>query len=362
MRGRGARTAVGAAGATAAVLVTVAVAAVQTADALSLRQAAGQRIILPLPGCRAPGRLLDGIGRGEAAGVILFGRNVCSRTQLRRLVRRLQGVERPEELRFPLLVMIDQEGGLVKRLPGAPRHSPAALGAIGRSGLARREGVATALNLRGVGINVDLAPVLDVARPGSFVERTRRSFGRAAGRVARIGGAFAEGLADAGVLATAKHFPGIGAVRANEDLLAGRVGLSTGALRAIDERPFASAFAAKLPMTMLSTAVYPALDGVPAVISRRIATVELRGALRFGGVSITDDLEVPVLRPWGSPQRLAVRSVLAGADLLLFGQRYDTGVGAARALVRAVRSGRLTRAELEQGARRVLALRAALRG
>jgi beta-N-acetylhexosaminidase len=336
---------------------------VPAAETLPLDQAVGQRIVASLPGTTVPSSLAREIRRGHVAGVILFSRNIASRAQLRTLTGRLQAERRrgPAALRGrPLLVMIDQEGGLVKRLPGAPRHSPAQLGRIGSVRLARAEGAATGRNLRGVGVNVDLAPVLDVGQRGSSVRALDRSFGSSARRVSALGGAFAAGLADAGVLACAKHFPGLGRGMANEDDAFNRITVPLSALRAVDEAPFRAAARAGVPLVMVSTGVYPALDSAPAMFSSRIATAELRGTVGFGGVAISDDLEVPALAG-RSPERKALVAVRAGEDLLLFAQSEAAAQRAAAALVRAVRAGTLQRTAIDAGADRVLALRNRLR-
>ncbi len=112
--------------------------------------------------------------------------------------------------------MIDQEGGLVRRLPAPPTRSAADLGAEGPRA-ARAAGRAAGRALAAAGINVDLAPVADVARPGSALEADGRTFGRSPGRVAGAATAFADGLREGGVAAAAKHFPGIGAARVSTD-------------------------------------------------------------------------------------------------------------------------------------------------
>ncbi|MDQ3936264.1 MAG: beta-N-acetylhexosaminidase, partial [Actinomycetota bacterium] len=121
-------------------------------------QLAGQRIVYGFDGTRPPRDLLRRIRRGEAAGVILFARNIRSHTQVRAMNAAFQRWRPPGAP--PLLVMADQEGGIVKRLAGAPRRSAAELGRIGSESLALAEGRNTARNLRDVGINVDLAPVV----------------------------------------------------------------------------------------------------------------------------------------------------------------------------------------------------------
>lgn len=329
-------------------------------EGATLAQLAGQRIIYSYAGSAPPGGLLRRVRRGEAAGIILFARNIRSRAALRTTVHRLQRIPRPPGQRAPLLVMIDQEGGLVNRLPGAPRRSPALIGAIGRTSLALAEGRATARNLRSVGVNVNLAPVLDVGRPGSYQQRTGRSYSSSARRVALLGSAFARGLETREVAATLKHFPGLGVVRRNEDDAVQRVPLTRRQLRRVDEAPFAAGIAAGARLVMTSTGLYPAYSHRPALLSRRIVSDELRGRLRFDGVSITDDLEVPALRRYGRAPELAVQAAQAGNDLLLLATTYRGGDESRRALVAAVRSGRIARAQLRAAACRILTLRRSL--
>jgi beta-N-acetylhexosaminidase len=304
---------------------------------LTARQLAGQRVVTGFAGTSAPQPLLERIQRGELGGVIVFGENIRSRPQLRSLTRSLQRA-RPDGAP-PLIVAIDQEGGQVKRLSGAPTLSPPQLGARNDPALAHRQGVATAKNLRSVGVNVDLAPVLDVARPGSIMRRQGRSFSGSAARVKRIGGAFARGLGAGGLAPTGKHFPGLGAATKNQDFEFNRIELSLDQLRKIDERPYPGA---GLPLVMLSSAIYPALSGKPAVFAKQVVTDELRGRVGFEGVTISDALDAPAMARFGSRRRRAQLATRAGVDLLLF-SRAGTGTADAAS------------------ARRVLELRATLR-
>ena len=143
--------------------------------------------------------------------------------------------------------------------------------------------------------------------------------------------------------------------------MASRIGLSRSTLRSIDEAPFAAAVRAGIDMAMVSTAVYPAFDRMPALFSRRLATDELRGRLGFAGVSITDDLETAAASAYGAPALEARMSTRAGLDLLLYAQSYGRGVQAEEGLIRDARAGRVSIADLRRSAARVLALRAGLR-
>ena len=325
------------------------------AGRLTLDQLAGQRIVVGFGGAAAPAAVRGMVRDGRVAGVILFADNLPSRAAGRRLVRGLQAIPRPPGLRDPLLVAIDQEGGLVKRVGGAPTASARQMGARG-AGFSREQGRLTARNLRDVDVNVDLAPVLDVARPGGTIAETDRGFGSTATRVAETGVAFAEALQDGGVLATAKHFPGLGAAKVNTDFAVQRIGLSKRTLRRIDEAPFRRFVASGGEMVMLSTAIYPAFSPQPAAFARPIATGELRSRLGFEGVSITDALGAISVQDFGGPARAGLAAARAGVDLLLVAG-HGAAIRAHRALRHGLRAGSLDRAEFEASVSRVLRLR-----
>lgn len=322
---------------------------------LTPAQLAGQRIVLGFSGTHPPAAAVRLIREGGAAGVILFSDNLPTRTAGRRMIRRLQSIPRPPGLRDPLLVMVDQEGGLVKRIDGAPTVSARAMGSRGAA-FSRMQGRSTAANLRDLGANVDLAPVLDVARLGGTIAATERGFGSTATAVKATAIPFAEGLQAGGVAATAKHFPGLGAARLNTDDAVQRIGLAASTLRTVDEAPYERFAAAGGEMVMLSTAIYPAFSDRPAAFSRAVATGELRSRLGFKGVSITDALDTVAVQAFGSTPKVARAAAAAGADLLLFTESSEA-TRAHRSLVRALRSGQLLRADFEDSIGRVLQLR-----
>ena len=329
------------------------------AGRLTPKRLAGQRLVAGFGGRRPPPALDRMIGDGRLAGVILFSDNLGGRGHARRLIRRLQAIHRPKGLRDPLLVMVDQEGGLVKRLPGAPNASAQAMGRRGAH-YSRRQGAHTARNLKGVGINVDLAPVLDVGRPGSAIRAQHRSFGGTPRRVIRTAIPFAAALERRGVAATGKHFPGLGAAPENTDVAVQRIRLRRRELRRIDERPYGAFIAGDGELVMISTAIYPHFSHRPAAFSKRIATGELRSRLGFAGVSMSDALQTASARHFGGPAKVGVAAAKAGTDLLLFTD-FHAAARAGRALRRRLRSGALPRPPFEQSVQRVLDLRAGLR-
>lgn len=327
---------------------------------LSAPHLAGQRIVAGFDGTEVPPALVRAIRGGEVAGVILFADNLPDRAAARRLTASLQAIRHPPRVRDPLLVMVDQEGGEVKRLAGAPTASAAQMGARGGA-FSRDQGERTAASLSGAGFNVDLAPVLDVARPAGVIAATERGFGATPAAVAATAVPFAEGLEAGGVAATAKHFPGLGAAAENTDFAVQRIGLSKEELRGIDEAPYRAFVESGGAMVMLGTAIYPAFSPLPAAFARPIASGELRERLGFEGVSITDALETVAVRRFGGPPRAALAAARAGTDLLLFTDSGEARQGW-RALVAGLRSGALDRDDFEDSADRVLELRGRLGG
>ena len=300
------------------------------------------------------------IGTGRVAGVVLYADNFPSRAAGRRLVEDLQAIRRPPGLGDPLLILTDQEGGQVKRIGGPPAASAREMGAAGAA-FSGEQGGRTADNLRDIGVNVNLAPVLDVARPGSAIAESEREWGTTPRQVAAGAVPFAVAMQDGGVAAVAKHFPGLGAVLGNTDTEVQRISLSKQALRRTDEAPYRRFVASGGELVMLSAAIYPAFSPKPAAFARSIATGELRGRLGFEGVSITDALDTVAVRAFGGPAQAGLAAARAGSDLLLF-TALAPAERAWRALVAKLRAGTLDRAEFEAAAQRVLDLRGALTG
>jgi beta-N-acetylhexosaminidase len=335
---------------------------------LSNTQLAGQRVIYSYPGLTPPPALLRAIRRGQAAGVIFFAANISSPAQLAAVSRQLQraGASKRNPLRAPLLLMTDQEGGVVRRLPGAPDLSEKQIGqAAEPAAQARLAGAGAAANLRGNGLNVNLAPVLDVYRAaGNFIDQYGRSYGRHPGQVARLGADFIRAQQRSGVAAAAKHFPGLGPAARSQDTDLRPVTLPVPAatLRRVDERPYRAAIAARVRLVMVSWAVYPALDpGRPAGLSPLVVQGELRQRLGFGGVTVTDALEAGALRRYGTIARRGQLAALAGMDLLLCsGHSVGEGQRAVAGLARAYRDGLVSRVSGEKAVARIASLRRTL--
>jgi beta-N-acetylhexosaminidase len=334
-----------------------------TAASLTPQQQAGQRVIFSYSGLTVPQSLLDQIKAGKAAGVIFFGDNISSLNQIGSVVQQLRAANQASPVPSPLLLMTDQEGGQVRRLPGEPRLSAKQIGqAADPVAAATQAGHDAGQLLAGVGMNLNLAPVLDVYRKaGDFEDQYQRSYSKDPNVCAQLGSAFITAQQQIGVAATAKHFPGLGAAGAsqNTDLKPVTLNVSQSDLRAIDELPYTSAISAGVKLVMLSWAVYPALDAsLPAGLSSTIVQQELRGRLGFQGVTVTDALNAGALASFGTNAQRAVSAAKAGMDLLLVcAQDVGQGQAVVTGLANALQSGQLAQSTFDAARNRVTNLR-----
>ncbi|MGD0924271.1 MAG: glycoside hydrolase family 3 N-terminal domain-containing protein [Streptosporangiaceae bacterium] len=333
---------------------------------LSAQQLAGQRVIYSYPGLTPPASLISLIQHGEAAGVIFFGQNISSQAQIAGVIRQLNRANASSlnPVRAPLLLMTDQEGGQVRRLPGRPYLSEKQIGAnplAKAEVLATQAGQGAAANLRGVGMNVNLAPVLDVYRQaGDFDDQFGRSYSMNPTVVSQLGANMIKAQQAGGVAATAKHFPGLGDATAsqNTDIRAVTLNLPLATIRRVDEVPFQAAISAGVKLIMVSWATYPAIGARPAGLSPNVVQGELRNRLKFTGVTITDALEAGALRSYGSTQNRALFAALAGMDLLLCSaQNVTQGEQASGELAAAYRNGTLNGPAFLASVNRVITLR-----
>ncbi|MGC0314336.1 glycoside hydrolase family 3 N-terminal domain-containing protein [Kitasatospora acidiphila] len=346
--------------------LTANAASAALATQLTPDQLAGQRVIYSYQGLTPPEPLLTAIRAGRAAGVIFFHGNTADPDRFRQAVAQLRQAQQESPVHLPLLLMTDQEGGLVRRLPGAPELSQKAVGAQPDPVTAAADaGAGAAANLTSYGLNVNLAPVLDVSHQhGDFTDRTQRSYGPDPAAVARLGQAFITAQQQHQVAATAKHFPGLGTAAgdANTDNLPVTLPVSPSRLNQVDEAPYPAAIEAGVDLVMVSWAVYPALDPAhPAGLSPAVVQGELRGRLGFTGVTVTDALEAGALSGFGDVGARAVAAAGAGMDLLLCSaQDANQGADATAALSDALTTGHLNRPEFTAAAERIAALRARL--
>ncbi|HEY4227461.1 MAG TPA: glycoside hydrolase family 3 N-terminal domain-containing protein [Candidatus Limnocylindrales bacterium] len=283
------------------------------------------RLMLAFQGTAVPAWLRARLASAPAAGITLFrARNVRSPAQLRRLTTGLQAAAqaRVGSDGLPLLIAADQEGGQFLALGDGwtPFAGAMAIGATGDSDLAERVGRAIGTELRATGVNVDYAPVLDVALSPENPSLGIRAFGDDPAEVARLGAAWLRGVQSAGVAATGKHFPGAGSTGVDTHHALAVAERSRAEVEATELVPFRAAIEAGVRVVMSGHFAAPGLTAsraLPSTLSRRVMGDLLRDELGFDGVSITDALDMHALAQGASQAVDVLASLEAGVDLLL---------------------------------------------
>jgi beta-N-acetylhexosaminidase len=302
------------------------------------------------PGLSVPGYLRPWLEAG-LAGVILFRRNLADLPQICRLTESLVG-----SASRPLLIGVDQEGGRVMRLPEPFLRLPAArlLGQLGETEPIRRLSLAVGRELLAAGLNWNLAPVLDLLTNPANTVIGDRAFGDDPERVAGCGLAALQGFREAGILATAKHFPGHGETFADSHLTLPESPQSAARWRAREFVPFRAAVAAGVPTVLAAHLRCPALDPqTPSSLSRRILTDILREELGFAGVVVSDDMEMGAVAGTCDVGEASVRFLEAGGDLILVCEHEERQRAAILAVEAAVCSGRIGEARLQASLLRI---------
>jgi beta-N-acetylhexosaminidase len=327
-------------------------------DRMTLREKVGQLVMFSVAGKTLSSHERDVMARRHLGSVILFEHNYRNEGQLRRLTAQIQSAaRRGTDPSIGALIAVDQEGGIVKRFEDMPPwHSAPEMAARGRSFTAK-QGRRTGRALSSAGVNVDLAPVADLDIPPEHVMR-ERSFGSRPRKVGSLVAAFGKGLQDHRVVATAKHFPGIGGATQNTDDGPSYVSRSKRKLRRTDRVPFERAVDARFGMVMVGHAMYLKEGGrIPASMSRHIINDRLRRDLGFEGVAITDALEAVGWRFNGNIAKACKQTIAAGIDMALISSGVDDAVRCADSIRRAVLNDKISIGRIDEAVARVIALK-----
>ena len=316
----------------------------------------GQLFMVGFNGTTVSADLAAFIKEYKPGGVILFARNLESVEQIVTLTNDLQQCS-PHS---PLLISIDQEGGRVSRLPKEFTIFPPCevLGRCNSSELAYAAAATTAKELRAVGINMNMSPVLDVNSNPANPIIGNRAFSSMPGPVCELGAATAGGLQDHGVVACGKHFPGHGDTTADSHKELPIVTTTRERLEQTEFPPFRHAVAKGVATMMTAHVLYPSLDkDRPATLSPTIIGTLLRQELRYDGVVLTDDLEMHAIIDHYGIEEATVQSILAGCDMPLICEDRNREVAAISALDKAVADGTISVERLEQSLARVARLK-----
>lgn len=332
---------------------------------MNRRIAVGQHLAVGFSGPEMTEELIQNICTHKIGNIILFESNVTDKVQLKRLCDGLTALIL-RETGHPPLISMDQEGGVVSRLQEDATLFPSAMAIAAGDDpeAARTVGRVTAQELRAMGVNFNLAPVLDVnINPLNPVIGVR-SYGDEPDRVARFGLAMAQGLTEGGVLCSAKHFPGHGDTAVDSHIGLPRMDKTLDALLACELKPFQAAIDAGVQAIMTSHILFSALEPepIPATMSRRIITDLLKTRMGFRGLVVSDCMMMGAIEQYYGTVAGSVAAVAAGVDLVYISHSAALAAKAIDALEAALDAGKLDAAEFDESTQRLLTVKANLTG
>lgn len=322
---------------------------------MSLEEKIGQMMIVGFHGLEPPPYLLEWLAAGRIGGVILFARNIDSPAQVAALTQACH-----EAAARPILIAIDQEGGVVARLRVGFTESPGAmaLGAADSEELAEAVSAALGAEMRALGINWNLAPAVDLTHNIHNPSVGVRSLGVDPQRVARLGVAQVRGFQRAGVAATAKHFPGKANTPVDPHVSLPVIEGPLDDMWDTDLVPFRAVSEAGIASMMITHVQFKSLEPEhPSTLSPRIIQDLLRDKIGFAGVVSTDCMEMgAVTNKYGAGES-AVLAALAGASTILFSHTRERQEEAYRAVLGAAHTGRLSEQQIDAAVDKILAMK-----
>ncbi|MFP5518383.1 MAG: glycoside hydrolase family 3 N-terminal domain-containing protein [Bdellovibrionia bacterium] len=321
-------------------------------ESLSVEAAAGQLMMVGIGGTAVDKKLAKHLRQIKPGSIILFKRNLPSAVSAKKFTASLQNLKINQ---LPLIIAIDQEGGDVVRLQTQPPMPSAySLASSMDNSFIRSYSERISEYMQSAGINMNLAPVLDLADPKQISFLGARSFGNNAALVGQAGLAFAEGHIANFVVPVAKHFPGMGHTSTDPHFSVGKVNLSLEHLLRDSVVPFASfSGLGRFTGMMMSHFVYPAIDDErPASLSQKNMSL-LRDRLKYKGLIITDDLQMDAVKSQLALEDAAVLSLKAGADIVMVAYSPKAQLKVRQRIVRAIQKGELSTQEVQEKLQRI---------
>jgi beta-N-acetylhexosaminidase len=325
----------------------------------ALKREVLERLFLGFEGTDLPGEMAALLASG-LAGVAIYTRNYKDPIGLRALTDAIRHAAMQ-----PVLIGIDQEGGSTRfalQPPFTLWPSPSELGKLNDAVLVDQVARAMSRELLAAGVNLDFAPMLDLATNPASPVTSGRSFGANSESVARMGTAFLRGIAAEGVLACAKHFPGHGDAAVDPHIDLPRFDGTPERLAHHELVPFAAAIAAGVPTIMTAHILLPQIDpDRPASISPRVLQDILRQQLRFDGVILADDLGMGAIARRYGPGESVVQTLAAGSDIAMLCHDSTVVPEAIEAVAQSLKEGRFEPAQWSASRTRIARLREQLR-
>lgn len=327
---------------------------------LTLKQKIGQRMIVGFLGTTIPQEYVNLVKEYKVANVILFKQNLESREQTAKLCSDLRELIFKETGTYPFIT-IDQEGGVVTRLSEDASNVPGAMAiaATGDPKNAYNAGLITGKELKALGINFNLAPDVDINSNMNNPVIGVRSYGDTPKTVCDYSIPMMKGLLDAGVVSSAKHFPGHGDTAVDSHLDLPTVDKSKEELEKTELIPFKAAIDAEIPAIMSSHIYFPQIvdKKIPATMSREIMTDLLRKKLGFKGLIISDCMEMNAIQTYYGTPTGVVEALKAGVDMVFNSHTISTAIKSCEAVKKAVENGEISMDEMDESVERVLELK-----
>lgn len=330
-------------------------------NGMSLDQKLGQMMIVQFVGPSYSLELSTMISQYNVGAVLIFyaNQNIHDKTQLKDLIQQMQA-----NSTVPMAVAIDQEGGYVDRLAtlDGPRPSEAQIGASGDPNIARAAGLQDAQNLTSYGINLNLAPVVDVTNVYN-PQLATRTYGNNADLVTKMASAYLQGLQKSGkVLGTLKHFPGLGDVAVDPHIGVPRLTRSLDNLNSIDWAPYRTLIQqGNIHAIMVTHELVTSVDAsIPSSLSHKVVTGILRQQLGFQGVIMTDSLTMEGILAYASESQAAALAVEAGADLLMGASTPSDVASMIDGIKRAISNGDISQQQIDDSVQRILTMKYAM--
>lgn len=325
---------------------------------MSLQKQVGRLLIAGFKGTTMSSEIKHLIHEYHIGGIILFGRNIGSPQEILSLTQSLQHEAKDAGYTSPLLICIDQENGVVRRLGEGTTIIPGAmlLGATHDPNNAFKAGMMTAKELKALGINWNLAPVVDVNNNPKNPVIGVRSFGEDAQEVTAMAKNAMLGMQQAGVMTTLKHFPGHGDTSVDSHLDLPVIAHDLKRLHEVELVPFKECIAAGADAIMSAHVYFPALEvqaNTPATLSRSVITGLLREELGFDGVVTTDCMEMDAIAKGIGTVEGCVKAVEAGVDLVMVSHIHSFQEQAVLKIVEAVENGSISEQQIEQSIARI---------
>ncbi|MCB0114223.1 MAG: hypothetical protein KDD84_09040, partial [Caldilineaceae bacterium] len=338
--------------------------------AMTLEEKVGQLFMVYFRGPTMSDDLRQKIEDYHIGGLVLFAiaGNIEDTAQVATLLNDAQSLAVQSGAQVPLFVSVDQEGGPVVRLTDGFTVFPSqmAVGATGSITQAQRMAEVTAQELKALGFNMNLVPVIDVNNNPDNPVIGLRSFGSSPDAVAALGTAVIEAYAAQGMVVTAKHFPGHGDTAVDSHYGLPVVPHDRAHLDTVEFPPFRAAIAAGVPAIMTAHVLFPAIDpgeGQPATLSSLVLDGLLRQEMGFDGLIVTDSLSMGALANLVGTTEAAQLAFRAGADLLAYGADVShspaESVAAYERLLSLVQSGEISEARVDESVRRILSVKEA---